>query len=93
MSIADKIPWQKLALTAAECGELWGITPEHFLAAVACKPTSPVRLTRKWAEAVGRGESTYRAKCRPVYEWLLSEPRDAEREAARALVKAVGVRD
>lgn len=48
---------------------------------------------RKRADAIGRDESTYRAKWRPVYEWLLSELRDAEREAARALVKAVGVRD
>jgi hypothetical protein len=47
MGAAEKIPWQELAMTAAECGELWGITPEHFLATIACKPTFPVRLTRK----------------------------------------------
>jgi len=47
MAISDKIPWQELALTAAECAELWGITPEHFLATIACKPDFPVRITRK----------------------------------------------
>lgn len=60
----------------------------------ACGGAGVVPISdRKRAEAIGRDESTYRAKWRPVYEWLLSELRDAEREAARALVKAVGVRD
>ena len=47
MSAAEKIPWTELAMTAAECSELWGITPEHFLATVACKPGFPDRLTFK----------------------------------------------
>lgn len=47
MGAAEKIPWQELAMTATECGELWGITAEHFLATIACRPGFPVRLTRK----------------------------------------------
>jgi len=45
--IKAKIPWSELPLNAAECGELWGITAEHFLSTVACRPGFPVRLTRK----------------------------------------------
>lgn len=48
---------------------------------------------RKRAEAINRDESTYRVKWRPVYEWLLAELRDAEREAGRRLGEALGVRD
>lgn len=47
MSAAEKIPWQELAMTAEECGELWGVSGEHFLRTVACKPNFPARLTRK----------------------------------------------
>lgn len=47
MSAAHKIPWEELPLNAQECGELWGISPEHFLATVACLPDFPERLTYK----------------------------------------------
>lgn len=46
---------------------------------------------RKRAEAIGRDESTYRAKWRPVYEWMLGALRDAEREAGSAFARAVGL--
>lgn len=45
--IRSKIPWQELPMTAEECAELFAITADHFLRTVACKPTFPVRLTRK----------------------------------------------
>ena len=45
--VRSKIPWQELAMNAEECAELFGMTAEYFLRAVACKPTFPVRLTRK----------------------------------------------
>lgn len=45
--IRSKIPWQELPMTAEECAELFAITAEHFLRTIACKPTFPVRLTRK----------------------------------------------
>lgn len=47
MGAAEKIPWTELAMTADECAELWGLTKEHFLASVACKPGFPDRLTFK----------------------------------------------
>lgn len=47
MGAAEKIPWQQLPLTAQECGDLWGITGEHFLATVACLPDFPERVTYK----------------------------------------------
>ena len=47
MGAAEKIPWTELAMSAAECAELWVMTPEHFLATVACKPDFPERITRK----------------------------------------------
>ncbi|RZZ84279.1 hypothetical protein EA661_11350 [Pseudoxanthomonas winnipegensis] len=47
MSAAEKLPWQELAMTAEECGQLWGIKGEQFLRTYACKPGFPARLTRK----------------------------------------------
>lgn len=47
MSAAEKIPWQELTLTAKECAELWSVTPEYFLQAIACKPEFPERMTAK----------------------------------------------
>lgn len=47
MSAAEKIPWTELPLTAEECAALWCISPEHFLATVACLPDFPVRVTKK----------------------------------------------
>ncbi len=47
MSAVEKLPWTELAMTADECGELWGITGAHFLETVACRPGFPDRLTRK----------------------------------------------
>lgn len=47
MALVDKIPWTELALSADECAELWGLTKEHFLATVACKPGFLARLTYK----------------------------------------------
>lgn len=47
MSAAEKIPWTELPLTAEECAALWCISPEHFLASVACQPDFPVRVTKK----------------------------------------------
>lgn len=43
MAAAEKLPWQELSMTAEECAELWSISPEHFLATVACKPSFPQR--------------------------------------------------
>lgn len=43
MGAAEKLPWQELSMTADECAELWAMTPEHFLATVACKPGFPGR--------------------------------------------------
>ncbi|MEI2429288.1 hypothetical protein RDV84_22625 [Lysobacter yananisis] len=45
--MSDKIPWQELALTAAQCAERWGIAPEHVRATIACKRGVPLRITRK----------------------------------------------
>jgi hypothetical protein len=47
MSAAEKIPWTELAMTADECAELWGVSKDHFLQRVACKPGFPARLTFK----------------------------------------------
>jgi hypothetical protein len=45
---------------------------------------------RRRAAALGRDESTYRAKWRGVYEWLLDRMQEAEQEASWALMMAVG---
>ena len=45
---------------------------------------------RRRAAALGRDESTYRAKWRGVYEWLLERMQEAEQEAAWALMMALG---
>lgn len=45
---------------------------------------------RRRASAIGRDESTYRAKWRGVYEWLLQKMTEAEQEAAWALMIALG---
>ncbi|CAM0123168.1 conserved hypothetical protein [Stenotrophomonas maltophilia] len=45
---------------------------------------------RRRAAAIGRDESTYRAKWRGVYEWLLQKMTEAEQEAAWALMIALG---
>lgn len=47
MSAAEKIPWTELAMTADECAELWGVSKDHFLQRVACRPGFPSRLTFK----------------------------------------------
>lgn len=47
MGAAEKIPWTELAMKAEECAELWGLTKEHWLATVACRPDFPVRLTHR----------------------------------------------
>lgn len=47
MGAAEKIPWTELAMSAKECAELWGMSDEHWLRTVACKPGFPVRLTKK----------------------------------------------
>lgn len=47
MGAAEKIPWTELALNAKDCGELWEVTPEHFLATIACLPTFPERIGLK----------------------------------------------
>lgn len=47
MSAAEKIPWTELPMNAKECGELWGVSAEHFLARIACRPGFPDRLQRK----------------------------------------------
>ncbi len=44
---------------------------------------------RRRAAAIGRDESTYRAKWRGVYEWLLQKMTEAEQEAAWALMIAL----
>lgn len=45
---------------------------------------------RRRAAAIGRDESTYRAKWRGVYEWLLQKMTESEQEAAWALMIALG---
>lgn len=47
MGAAEKIPWTELAMTAEECAELWGVSKDHFLQRVACRPGFPSRLTFK----------------------------------------------
>jgi hypothetical protein len=47
MSAAEKIPWTELAMSADECAELWGVSKDHFLQRVACRPGFPDRLTFK----------------------------------------------
>lgn len=60
----------------------------------ACGGSGVVPVSdRKRAEAIGRDESTYRAKWRPAYEWLLAELQEAEAVAARLFRDAVSVRD
>lgn len=44
---------------------------------------------RRRAAAIGRDESTYRAKWRGVYEWLLQKMTEAEQEACWALSNAL----
>ncbi len=44
---------------------------------------------RRRAAAIGRDESTYRAKWRGVYEWLLQQMIDSEQEACWALSSAL----
>ena len=44
MSAAEKIPWQELPMDAKECAAMWKVTPEHFLARIACKPGFPERI-------------------------------------------------
>lgn len=59
----------------------------------ACGGSGAVMVSdRKRAEALGRDESTYRGAWRTVYEWLLAELRDAERQAGRAFQEALGLR-
>lgn len=47
MSAAEKLPWTELALNAKECADLWGVSADHFLQRIACRPGFPVRLTYK----------------------------------------------
>lgn len=47
MSAAEKIPWTELAMSADECGELFGVTGDYFLRTYACRPGFPARLTKK----------------------------------------------
>lgn len=60
---------------------------------VPCKPCDGSGLVaisdRRRAVAIGRDESTYRSKWRGVYEWMLDRMREAEQEAAWALMMAV----
>lgn len=67
MTIADKIPWQELPLTAHECGELFGVTGEHFLATVACRPDFPARVTYKPATWLAGEVVEYRNEHRTPY--------------------------
>lgn len=60
---------------------------------VVCKLCSGSGLgavsDRRRAAAIGRDESTYRAKWRGVYEWLLQQMIDSEQEACWALSNAL----
>lgn len=47
MGAAEKIPWTELAMSAEDCAELWGMSADHWLRTVACRPGFPVRLTKK----------------------------------------------
>lgn len=44
---------------------------------------------RKRAMAIGRDESTYRIKWRPMYEWVSRQVSDAEQDAAHRLAEAL----
>lgn len=77
MSLAEKIPWQEMPLTAAECAQLWEMSPEWFLASVACLPTFPERMTAK--------PVTWKAG--EVIEW-----RDANRASRRVRRRKSGSR-
>lgn len=60
---------------------------------VVCKVCSGSGLgavsDRRRAAAIGRDESTYRAKWRGVYEWLLQQMIESEQEACCALSTAL----
>jgi predicted DNA-binding transcriptional regulator AlpA len=45
--VRSKIPWQELPLSAEECGQLWGISGDHFLRTYACLQTFPIRIHKK----------------------------------------------
>jgi hypothetical protein len=60
MGAAEKVPWQELALTAAECGALWGISGDHFLATKACLPDFPQRISFRPATWVAGEVIEYR---------------------------------
>lgn len=78
MGAAEKIPWTELALNAKDCGELWEVTPEHFLAHIACLPGFPERIGFKPAVW----------KAGEVIEWR-SRNRANRRRQARQLPKTV----
>ncbi|WP_313424718.1 hypothetical protein [Stenotrophomonas rhizophila] len=73
-------------------GEL--ISAELRVICKGCGGSGVVAVSdRRRAAAVGRDESTYRAKWRGVYEWLLEQMQQAEQEAAWAFMMVVGRND
>lgn len=76
----------------ASCeGRGQALSGELMVACKVCGGTGvgPVSDRRR-AAAIGRDESTYRAKWRGVYEWLVQKMTESEQEAAWALMIALG---
>lgn len=76
------------------CSECGGrghrVAGELVTACSACSGHGLAPMSdRKRAAAIGRDESTYRAKWRGVYQWLLLRMRDAESQAAAQLAAAL----
>lgn len=65
MSAAHKIPWEHQPLDAGECAALWGVTREHFLERIACRPGFPKRVGLKPAVWLAGEIVEYRARHRP----------------------------
>jgi len=65
MSAAEKIPWEQLPMDAGECAELWGVTREHFLERIACRPGFPRRVQLKPAVWLAGEIVDYRNRNRP----------------------------
>lgn len=60
MTAAQKLPPHELALTAAECADLWAMSPEWWLRTVACHPDFPERISRKPAAWIAGEVLEYR---------------------------------
>ncbi|KAF1692695.1 hypothetical protein [Pseudoxanthomonas koreensis] len=53
-------------MTAEDCGKLWGMTADHWLRTVACRPDFPARLSVKPATWRAGEVVAYRNENRPA---------------------------